>query len=88
LGASKTISDPRVRLAQTVHLSSVNISTIYKWTEPSFHLSFVSKEFDDVHPKRFSKPMVCSAQTMHLSCTNTNTVSKQTERRFHMIHVT
>jgi hypothetical protein len=33
------ISDPMVRLAQTVHLSCVKISTISKQTETSFHLS-------------------------------------------------
>jgi hypothetical protein len=38
-GASKTISEPMVISAQTVHLSCVKISTIPKQTEMSFHLS-------------------------------------------------
>jgi hypothetical protein len=41
-GASKTISDVVVRLAQTVLLSCVKISTIFEWTESSFHLSIVT----------------------------------------------
>jgi hypothetical protein len=41
-GASKTISKPMVRSAQTVHLSFVNISTISKQTKTSFHLSLVT----------------------------------------------
>jgi hypothetical protein len=38
-GVSKMITEPMVRLAQTVHLSWVKISTISKQTETSFHLS-------------------------------------------------
>jgi hypothetical protein len=41
-GVSKTISDIVVRLAQTVLLSCVKISTIFEWTESSFHLSIVT----------------------------------------------
>jgi hypothetical protein len=41
-GASKTISDVVVRVAQTVLLSCVKISTIFEWTELSFHLSIVT----------------------------------------------
>jgi hypothetical protein len=41
-GASKTISEAEVHLAQTVHLSCVKISTIFEWTELGFHLSLVS----------------------------------------------
>jgi hypothetical protein len=33
LGASKMISNPIVRLAQTVHLSCSDINTIMEWTE-------------------------------------------------------
>ena len=39
---SKMISEPVVRLAQTVHLSCVKISTISKWTEMSYDLSLVT----------------------------------------------
>ena len=41
-GASKTISEPMVRSAQTVHLSCVKISTISKQTESIFHLNLVT----------------------------------------------
>jgi hypothetical protein len=41
-GASKMISEPMVRLAQTVHLSGVNISTIPKRTKKGFQLSLVT----------------------------------------------
>jgi hypothetical protein len=41
-GASKMISEAVVCLAQTVHLSYVKISTSFKWTESSFHLSLVT----------------------------------------------
>ena len=40
-GASKTISEPMVRSAQTVHRSCVKISTISKRTKATFQLSFV-----------------------------------------------
>jgi hypothetical protein len=52
-GAFKTISEPIVRLAQTVHLYCVKISTISKRTKTSFHLSLVTKEYHRVRPKRF-----------------------------------
>jgi hypothetical protein len=41
-GASKMISEPMVRSAQSMNLSYVKISTISKRTESSFHLSFIS----------------------------------------------
>jgi hypothetical protein len=42
LGASKLISKPMVHLGQTVHLSCVEINTISKWTEMSFHLTHIT----------------------------------------------
>jgi hypothetical protein len=41
-GASKTISEPMVRWAQTVHLSCDKISTISKQTEVSIHQSLIT----------------------------------------------
>jgi hypothetical protein len=41
-GASKMISKPAVRSAQTVHLSCVKISTIFKRTKSSIHLRLVT----------------------------------------------
>jgi hypothetical protein len=52
-GASKMITEPMVRSAQTVHLSYVKISTISKWTETSFHLILVNLEYHRLHPKWF-----------------------------------
>jgi hypothetical protein len=52
-GASKTISELTVRLAQTVHLSLVKISSISKRTETSFRLSLVTLEYHPVHPEQF-----------------------------------
>jgi hypothetical protein len=42
LGASKTIFEPIVRSAQTVHLSCVTINTIFKQTKRSIHLNLVT----------------------------------------------
>ena len=44
-GASKMIYEPMVRLAQTVHLSWTDTSTISKRTETIFHKSNVTYEF-------------------------------------------
>jgi hypothetical protein len=85
LGASKIISEPMVRLAQTDQLSCIKISTISKWTalplEPRHQVvpSGASKTTFD--------PVVRLSQTMHLSCTDTKNISKQSETRFHMTHV-
>jgi hypothetical protein len=72
LGVSKTISEPIVRSAQTVHL--VKISTISKRTKTSFHLSPVTLEFHQVRPIRFlslryvqSKPCTYIAPTLTMS---------------------
>jgi hypothetical protein len=40
--ASKGIFETVLCSAQTVHLSYVKISSIYKWTETSFHLSLIT----------------------------------------------
>jgi hypothetical protein len=52
-GASKMISEPVVRSAQIVHLSCVKIYSISKRTESSIHFSLVTKQYHQVHPKRF-----------------------------------
>jgi hypothetical protein len=48
-GASKTISEPKVCLAQTMHLSN----TISKWTGIRFHMTHVTLELNRVCPKWF-----------------------------------
>jgi hypothetical protein len=52
-GASKMISDPILRSAQTVYSSCVKINTISKWTEMSFYLSLVNLVYHRVRPKWF-----------------------------------
>jgi hypothetical protein len=39
LGASKTASEPMVRLAQTMHLSYSDTNTISKRTKTRFHMT-------------------------------------------------
>jgi hypothetical protein len=51
-GAPKKISLHVVHSAQTVHLSFVEINTLSKQTQISFHLTHITEEFDRVHPKR------------------------------------
>jgi hypothetical protein len=79
ISCSNMIFEPMVRSAQTVHLSCVTISTISKWTEPTFHLSLVTKDYHWVCLKQFLSLMVHSAQIVHLSYVKTGTFSKQTE---------
>jgi hypothetical protein len=54
-GASKMIFEPVVRLAQTMHLSCIEINTIFKWTEVSFYLTHVTLDYHQLCPKWFSK---------------------------------
>jgi hypothetical protein len=44
-GSSKTISEPVVRLAQTVHLSCIDNNSIAKCTEMRFHRADVTEKF-------------------------------------------
>jgi hypothetical protein len=39
---SKTISEPMVRLAQTVHPSCTDTYTVFKWIEMGFHMIYVT----------------------------------------------
>jgi hypothetical protein len=86
-GASKTIPDLIVCLAQTVHLSCTDTNTLQtEWNEIPHDPRPLGVWL--VAFKMTSEPMVRSAQTVHLSCTESNTVSKRTETRFHVTHVT
>jgi hypothetical protein len=74
MGASKMISEPMVRLAQTVHLSSTNTNTVSKRTEMRFHMTHITEEFYWVCPKQFlslwyvwRKPCTYLAPTLTLS---------------------
>jgi hypothetical protein len=53
LGACKTISEPMVCLAQTMHLSCTDTNTISKWTKTRFDMTHVTLEFHQVRPKPF-----------------------------------
>jgi hypothetical protein len=48
---SKMISEPMVRVAQTMHLSCTDTNTISKWTETRFAMPHVTLEFHQVRPK-------------------------------------
>ena len=50
-GVSKLISEPMVRLAQSVHLYYTNGNTVSKQTEMRLHMTHVTKEFHRVRPK-------------------------------------
>jgi hypothetical protein len=50
--ASKMIYEPMVLLAQTMHLSCTDTNTISKLKEEEFHMTHVTLEFHQVHPKR------------------------------------
>jgi hypothetical protein len=103
LRLSKMIFHPMVRSAPTMPLSCAEINTISKSIKTSFHLTYITWEFDPETPKRFaslrkngtnhapiliSKPMVCSVQTVHISCTDINTISICTKTSFHLTHLT
>jgi hypothetical protein len=85
--ASKTFSEPMVRLAETMHLSCTDTNTVSKERSEIPH--------DPHHlrvplgaAKMISKPMVRSTQTMHLSCIKISTISERTEMSFHLSLVT
>jgi hypothetical protein len=52
-GASKKISEPMVRMAQTIHLSCTETNTISKRIEMRFYMTHVTLEHCPVRPKRF-----------------------------------
>jgi hypothetical protein len=52
-GASKTITEPMVRLVQTKHLSCTDTNNVSKQTETRFHMTHITYEFYQVRPKLF-----------------------------------
>jgi hypothetical protein len=82
------ISEPVVRSTQTTHLSCVNISTISKQTESSFHLSLVTEEYHLVCPKRLLRLWYVWCKLYTYLTTDTNTISEWTETKFHKTHIT
>ena len=87
-GASKMISEPMVRSAQTVHLSCVKVSTISKQTENELPLEPCHLGVPSGGSKIISEHMVRSAQTVHLSCVKIRTISNHTETSFRYLGVT
>jgi hypothetical protein len=51
--ASKTISEPMVHLAQTMHLSCTETNTISKRIEARFYMTHITMDFHQVSPKWF-----------------------------------
>jgi len=77
-----------VRLAQTMHLSCVEVNTISKRMETSFPLHPCHLGVPSGASKLISEPMVRLAQILHLSCIESNTFSKLNETSLHLTHVT
>ena len=84
LGASKMISEPMIRLAQTVHLTYVTVSTISKRTENEHPLEPRDLGVPSGASEKISEPMVHSAQIVHLSCVKISTISKRTKTSLHL----
>jgi hypothetical protein len=78
-GAPNTIFEPIARSVQTLHLSCVEINTISKQTEASFHFTHITYESHQVRAKMICKPIARLAQTMQPSCVKISTISKGTE---------
>jgi hypothetical protein len=75
-----TIFGPIACLAQTVHLSCIEISTISKETEASFHLTTSSRRSIKCSQKDF-----CAHGTFGANCAP---IAKRTESSFHLAHIT
>jgi hypothetical protein len=86
-GASKRISEPKVRLAQTVHLSCIDTNTLQTDRKEIPH-DPRQLQVALGASKMIFEPMVRSAQTMHISCIKISTISKWTEMSFHLSLVT
>jgi hypothetical protein len=87
-GVAKTIFEPMVRSAQTVHLSCVKISRIHKQNKNELPRDARHLGVPSGASKTIPEPMVHLAQTVHLSSTDNNIVPKWTETRFAMTYVT
>jgi hypothetical protein len=83
-GASKTIYEPVVRLAQTEHLSFTDANTVSKRIEipiphNQHHLGVPSGASNTI-----SEPTVHLTKTMHQSCIKSSTISKRIETSLHL----
>jgi hypothetical protein len=86
-GASKMISKPMVRSAQTVHLYCTDTNTVSKRTETRFHNTH-HLGLPSGACKTISEPTVRLVKTAHLSCVKISTISKQTQTSFNLSLVT
>ena len=77
-GASKTIFEPMVRLAQSVHISYINTNTISKQTERDFTWPTSPRSSIECIQNDIRACGTFSAN-VHLSYINTNTISKWTK---------
>jgi hypothetical protein len=85
--ASKMISQPMVRSAQTLHQSCVKISTISnELNQASTWASSPRSTIGSVQNNFWAYGMFSTI--LHLSWTDTSTISKWTKMRFHTTHVT
>jgi hypothetical protein len=75
-GSSKIISEPKVPLAQTMHLSCIQMDR-NEIPHDTRHVGVPSSA-----SKMIFEQMVRLAQTVHLSCIKIRTISKQTEISF------
>jgi hypothetical protein len=81
-GSSKMISEPKVPLAQTMHLSCIQTDR----NEIPHDTCHVGVPFGA--SKMIFEQMVRLAQTVHLSCIKIRTISKRTEMSFLLSLVT
>jgi hypothetical protein len=83
-GASKTISEAMVHLAQMVHLSCTETNTVSKRIETSFHLSLVTQEYLPVHLKQF---LSASKIILHEAIECVQKISELTVRMAQTMHL-
>jgi hypothetical protein len=81
------IPEPTVHLAQTVHLSYLEINTISKQTKRA-SLNQHHLEVPSGVPEKISMPVEHSAQTVHLFYVEINTISKRSKMSFLLTNVT
>jgi hypothetical protein len=83
LGVSKMITEPMLRLAQTVHLffstQTLSPNRPKRDSHDPRHLGFPYGASEMI-----SEPMVHSTQIVHPSCVKISTISKRTKLRFHL----
>jgi hypothetical protein len=77
-----------VRVAQTVHLSCVKISTISKRTKMSFHFRLITMEYHRVCAKQFLSHWYIRRKLCTYLATTQTLPPNEKEVRFYMTRVT